>query len=489
MSRATLVATLTASPSAEALRRIAGSVDLLEVRADLVPEIDPADLRADFPGKLLYTLRSRDEGGRFGGSLLERQTLLEGAASRFDLIDLEAERDLDPHLLARVSPDRRVLSWHGPAGELEELQERFEAMAETPAVLYKLVPAARRSGQDLLPLRLLAEIRRRDVTAFATGPTGTWTRLVAPRLGAPWVYGSLDDEEAAPGQLPVERLIRDYGLPALPEVQRLCGVVGAPVLHSLSPRLHNRAYRELDLPYLYLPFHVEEFGEFWLEVVEDGFLEDAGMPLVGLSVTTPHKTAALAVAGAASPLAETLNAANTLDLREGVWEAENTDVEGVIKALEARGIAVEGLRAVVVGAGRAGRAAAFGLQRGRADVLVANRSEERGREVADLLEIPFLPLEDLDPASFDLVVHATSLGRNPGDEAPVDPDSLREDAILVELVYGAEPTALERRARERGLTVIDGREVLVAQALAQFRLFTGREIPIELGRRILELGS
>ncbi|MDX1631202.1 MAG: type I 3-dehydroquinate dehydratase [Thermoanaerobaculia bacterium] len=479
---------MTSRPESGDLERIAGSADVLEVRADLTPDLDPDSLRDRFPGRLLYTLRSREEGGRFSGDLLERQTLLEGASHSFDLIDLEAERDLDPHLLAQIAPRRRVLSWHGDPAPVDALVERLEEMSETPAAVYKLVPGARRSGQELLPLRLLAEVERRDVIAFATGPIGTWSRLVAPRLGAPVVFGSVG-EAAAPGQPSLKDLILDHALPELYPADRLCGLVGDPVDHSLSPRLHNGAYRSLGLPYLYLPFHVEEFGEFWLEVVEDDFLAEIGLPLVGLSVTTPHKTAALAVAGVASPLADRLNAANTLDLRDGVWEAENTDVEGVTRALEEREIPVEGRSAVVVGAGRAGRAAAFGLARKGAETTIANRSRERGRTVAELLDLPFVSLEELDPGEFEIVVHATSLGRQPGDEVPVDPAALRTDGILVELVYGAGPTLLEREARERGVTVVDGREVLVAQALRQFQLFTGREIPISLGREILEMAS
>lgn len=476
---------MTSPPAPEALERVAETVDVLEVRADLTPEPDLDALRAWFPGRILYTLRSEAEGGRFSGDLLERQTLLEGASHRFDLIDLEAERDLDPHLLAQIPPRKRVLSWHGGPASVESLVERLEAMAETPAALYKLIPRARRSGQELAPLRLLAEVERRDVVAFAAGPVATWSRLVAPRLGAPWIFGSLGDEEGAPGQPVLEELILDHGLPDLLPADRLCGVVGNPVDHSLSPRLHNGAYRRLGLPFLYVPFHVEEFGEFWLEVVEDGFLAEIGLPLVGLSVTTPHKSAALAVAGVSSPLADKLNAANTLDLRDGVWEAENTDVEGVSRALEEREIPVEGRSAVVVGAGRAGRAAAFGLSRSGAETVIANRSEDRGREVAELLDLPFVPLDELEPGEFEIVVHATSLGREPGDEAPIDPTALRADGVLVELVYGAGPTVLERKARERGITVVDGREVLVAQALGQFRLFTGREISIRLGREIV----
>src|SRR4030095_3950665 len=124
----------------------------------------------------------------------------------------------------------------------------------------------------------------------------------------------------------------------LPPASVLAGLAGNPVGHSLSPRLHNAAYRALGLPRLYLPFHVESFGDFWLEVVESGSLDVLGLPLTGLSVTAPFKEAALAMAGASSPLAERVQSANTLLLNDGVWEAETTDPEGVVQTLLARGI-------------------------------------------------------------------------------------------------------------------------------------------------------
>ena len=144
------------------------------------------------------------------------------------------------------------------------------------------------------------------------------------------IYGSVTEMPAAAGQPSIVRLQRDFGLPDMPGVERLNGLVGYPVEHSLSPALHNGLYRQLGLPALYLPFHVEAFGDFWLDIVESGSLQVLGFDLRGLSVTAPHKAAALAVAGAASPLAETVGAANTLTCNEGVWEAENTDPEGIM---------------------------------------------------------------------------------------------------------------------------------------------------------------
>lgn len=482
---ATLVATLTSTPPVDGFEEELADVAWLEVRADLVGDLPPEPLRARFGGKLLYTLRSRSEGGAWEGSAERRKRRLLDAAERFDLIDLEASRDLAPDLLKAIPPQKRVISWHGPAANLGGLQAVFEKMSAADALLYKLVPTASHSGEEIPPLLLLDSLKRRDVAAFAAGPVGAWTRLVAPRLGAPVIYGALGEIPGAPGQISLRRLREDFGLPALPPVQKLFGVVGNPVLHSLSPRLHNTAYRELGLPFLYLPFHVESFGDFWLEIVEGGALEQIGMPLRGLSVTTPHKEAALAVAAAPSPRAELIGAANTLVNPQEVWEAETTDPEGVVLPLKARGIDLARRRAAVVGAGGAGRAAAEGLAVAGAQVTLVNRSLEKGERAAGLLKLPFIPLDEFQPSAFDLIVHATSLGRSPGDPLPFSVDDLRPGTVVVDLVYKDEPTPLLAAAAARGLTVVDGREALVYQALGQFRWMTGREMPLATALRIV----
>ncbi|MFY9823887.1 MAG: type I 3-dehydroquinate dehydratase [Thermoanaerobaculia bacterium] len=489
-NRATLVATVTALPegglASLAASALAG-VEWLEVRGDLVGDLDPAALRF-FPGKLLYTLRSRAEGGSFEGPPERRQRRLIDAAARYDLVDLEAARDLSPEVLAAVPAESRVLSWHGPAADLEALKATFERMASIPARLYKLVPTATQPGEELPPLQLLQSLGRRDVIAFSTGASGAWTRFLAPRLGAPVVYGALGEVAGAPGQISIERLRTDYGLPELPPVEVLFGIVGHLVARSLSPRIHNGAYRSLGIPALYLAFDTETFGDFWLEVVENGMLEALGFPLRGLSVTTPFKEAALALAGAESPLAGLIGAANTLLWNQGVWEAEATDTDGVVLPLQDRGIAFDGLKAAVVGAGGAGRSAAEGLKKAGAQVTIFNRGPERGQAAGERLKIPFLPLAELDPGQFGLLVNSTSLGRGADDPLPFDVDRLRPGTVVIDLVYLLDrPTRLLTEAAARGAAVIDGREVLMDQARGQFRLMTGRELPLDLARRAVGL--
>ncbi len=486
--RATLIATLTHLPSDADLDRLAGQADVLEMRADLLGDLPAERLRARFPGRLLYTLRSRNEGGAGESSPDKRRMRIAEASAGYDLVDLESERDLAAGLLSAIAPERRILSWHGGPTPLPGLAARLERMLGAPAFLYKLVPTAQQPGDAFAPLQLLVHAGRRDVAAFASGLPGVWTRLVAPRLGAPVVYGSAGETPAAPGPLSIAKLRGDYGLPALPPVEALFGIVGNPVFHSLSPRLHNGCYQTLGVPALYLPFHVDGFGDFWLEVVEGAVFDEIGLPLRGLSVTAPHKEAALAVAGASSPLAERIGAANTLIFRDGVWEAESTDPEGVALPIRARGVEVKGKNAAVIGAGGAGRSAAVGLAAAGAHVTLVNRNEAKGRLVADELHFAFAPLDGFDPSGFDILVQATSLGRKDDEPLPFAVENIRPGTVVIDLVYRAETlesTPLLAAAMARGALAIDGREVLLSQALGQFRGMTGREMPIDLARELL----
>lgn len=488
-TQALIVATLTEAPSEELLAQLSSSTDVLEVRDDLIRGLDPDWLRAAFSGQLLYTLRSREEGGRSESSRERRHQRIAAAARHFDLIDLEVQRDISPDLLSAIQPGQRILSWHGPAASLASLQEILAQMSQQPARYYKIIPGADQPRQEMAPLALLHSAQRADLIAFASGSIGTWTRLIAPRMGAPVVYGAASGIPGAPGQLTVERLLRDFDLPRVSQVREIFGLVGSGIDHSLSPRLHNHFYRQLGLPYLYLPFEVQAFGDFWLEVVESGAFEELGFHLRGLSVTSPYKRIASAVGGACSPLVEWLGSANTLVCREGgVWEAESTDGEGVTIPLRAHLGSVEDENAVVIGAGGAGRAAVVALKTMGAKVTLVNRGEENGRRAARDLRVPFRSLEGFDPGETRILVHATPLGRALEDPLPISPGLLAKDAVVLDLVYQtATPTRLVQETRAAGRHAIDGREVLAAQAVTQFRLMTGHEMRFEEARQVVGL--
>jgi shikimate dehydrogenase len=212
-----------------------------------------------------------------------------------------------------------------------------------------------------------------------------------------------------------------------------------------------------------------------------------GMPaqrFVGANVTVPHKLAALAVADEASAAARDIGAANTLSFTDGRIEAENTDAPGLVAAL---GIALDGVRALVLGAGGSARAAIWALVNEGAEVRVWNRTAEKAARLAAELGAAVANLDD-EPAGADrVIVNATTVGMAQASETPgptlkalpIDADAVTHDNVVVDLVYGSVETELVRLARERGARVVDGLEVLVHQGAASLRLWTGSDPPLE----------
>lgn len=448
----------------------------LEIRADVTGDLEPAWLRQRFGGSLLYVLRNADTATR-------RQRLLHAARAGYDLIELVAE-DLVPELLDAIPPHRRVLAWYGAAAGLAPLRVRWRQLAEHEARVYRLVPHARTPGDELDALRLLRQLGRRDVVAYAEGQAAMWTRAVAPQLGSPCVFGSTGDDGVDEGVPSVAQLIADYGFPSVSPADELFAIAGNPVYRSLSPRLHNAAFRALGRRALYVPLHVRRFGVFWRELVQSGALDELGLPLNAMCVVSPHKEVAICAASDRTPVVQRARSSNFFVRNSGGWTADTTDPEGVIVTLRERGVDVRSQSVAVVGCGGSGRAVAAAFQAAGAEVTLVNRGFDRGSLAMHLLRLPFLPLAGFSAGRFSIVVNATPVGRD-GAATPFAVGDLREDAVVVDLVYGREPTPLVASRRAAGLLAIDGTEVLMTQARAQFRLMTGAEMPEALARQVL----
>lgn len=469
MADAILVATLetTRLPVEAQLALMPASVSWVEVRGDRVGDLEPAAWRRAFAGQWLYTL---------GGPAPARRHRLRRAAERYDLVTLESPHDLRPEVLDAVPPERRLLLWRGPAHDLADLRAHFDAMAAVPARCYKLVVEARDVTDGLLPLQLLQALGRDDVVAYADGSPGFWSRMLAPYLGAPFVFGTLADVPAEASEPALSRLIQDYGLPALPPLEAVYGIVGHPVAHSLSPRMHNAAYRQHGLPARYVPFETYAFDRFWAGLVESRALEALGWPLRGLTVVSPFKEMAQQMPLVHSPETERSCSSNLFIRQNGRWHAETTDPIGALQPLRDRGVQVAGAQAAIVGCGGSGRAIAAALDQAGARVTLVNRSPARGEAAEAMLGLPFVPLADFSAERFDVVVNATPVGRD-GQEPPFPAETLAPHAAVIDLVYGTKPTPLVARAHAQGQVVIEGRDVLLVQVRRQFGLMTGHEMP------------
>ncbi len=474
MKRATVVATIDRPISASALAALPREVEWLEVRAD----VDPRWLRQHFDGRLLYAARDVHDCE----PCIREQRILD-AARDYDFVEIE-ERDLSPIVLDAIPASRRVIAWHGAAAASGELAATLARLSQHAARFYRIAMRAERAGDELAPLQLLHAALRSDVVAYAEGPIGTWTRIVALQLGAPLVLGSVADEIECDGVPSVEQLITDYGLPVVHEAMELFAIAGNPVYRSLSPRLHNAAFRALQRAALYVAFHVPDFDPFWQSIVASGALDALGLPLRAICVVSPHKEIALASTKSKTYFVQQAASTNFMvrDAGHG-WTADTTDPEGVMLTLRERGVEPAKQRVAVVGCGGSGRAIASALSQSGADVTLVNRGLDRGALAVRLLQLPFVPLSKFSADDFTIVINATPLGRD-GESMPFVVDPSRKDAVVIDLVYGSTPTPLVASARMAGQVTIDGVDVLLAQVRSQFRLMTGEEMPDGIANQV-----
>ena len=259
---------------------------------------------------------------------------------------------------------------------------------------------------------------------------------------------------------------------------RVAGVIGSPIRHSLSPVLHNAAFRALDMDWAFLAFDVPE-GE-----AETAVAGARALGIEGLSVTMPHKAAVIPALDRLTPAAERLGAVNTISRRGPQLVGDSTDGAGFIDALRLdEGFDPAGKTCLVLGAGGAARAVVLALaDAGAADVVVVNRTAERAEAAAALAGERGRTGKPEEAAGADLIVNATPVGMvgSPAaEQSALDAAWLGAGQVVVDLVYHPPVTPLLAQARASGAVAVNGLGMLIHQAAHAFRLWTGQEPPLE----------
>jgi shikimate dehydrogenase len=252
----------------------------------------------------------------------------------------------------------------------------------------------------------------------------------------------------------------------------LAGVLGFPVGHSRSPAMMNAAFGELGLDWRYvrLPLAPDLFDATVRALPASGF--------VGANVTIPHKVAAHDLAAELTEAAAAIGAVNTLSFADGGIAGDNTDAGGLIDALD---MDLDGVSALVLGAGGTGRAAVWALREAGADVAIWNRTAERAAELAAEFGVRHAPA----PEPARVLINVTSLGMR-GEDLPaqVGLDAVAPE-VVADVVYGSEPTPLSRWAEQRGARVVEGLEMLLRQGARSFERWTGQPAPLDVMRDAL----
>lgn len=465
----------TSVPAAQnAADRVEAAADAIEFRLDALARVDPVALFAGRRKPTIAACPLAAHGGRFSGTAEEALTRLRDAA-RAGASCVDVDWRLADRPLELPATCRRIVSLHRDEGMPDDPNAvvRFLRSLAGTGDFVKFVPRADTLRDALELARLTAEGEGR-VFAFATGPAALLSRVLAVCAGAPWVYAApAAGSEAAPGQPPLAELRGILPPRSGSRTTAVYGVVGNPIGHSLSPLVHNIAFRMLGLDAVFLAFEPNTFEELWDGAQRLPFFR-------GFSVTAPFKEDALRCADLADDAVRAIVAANTLVRGESGWRALNTDDEGAADALE---FGMEekllGKTVLVLGTGGAARAVAAGVRRRGARVVLAGRHAAKAERLARHFLAESVAWEMVADVAYDVLVHCTPVGQWPeGGRSPIDAEAIRPGSWVMDAVVRPMETELARQARARQARFLPGVNWFLFQAARQVRLFTGAEAPL-----------
>lgn len=469
-------------------------VRFVELRLDYLRK-DPQLFRL-FPKRptaVLATVRRKEDGGIWRGSEDERRKLLRSViAEGIEYVDLEI--DVAPEI-PRFGKTKRVVSYHN----MEETPENLDAIRQEmidrcdPDVV-KIAVTPKCIGDVFRVVDFLkrANAGKKKGTpptiAFAMTEYGFFSRILGKKYGAPYTYAGFSTARVLAPGLPYYKTLRDeYRYDEIDSETEIFGVIADPVGHSLSPMIHNLSFAAQKMNRVYLPFRVapEDLNEF---------VDRAGeINLKGLSVTIPHKVEIIKKLTQLDPAVELIDACNTVAFDGYNRFGYNTDYLAAVLSIETamggtpgQPSPLEGTSALVLGAGGAGKALAYGLQSRGARVVLTDRTEEKGEKVAKQIGCEFCRWEERGGYVVQVVANCTSVGMFPNiDESPMEKSMLRGGTVVFDAVYNPETTYLLRMAREKGCATVSGVEMFVGQACLQFKLFTGAKASASYMRKLV----
>lgn len=519
-----------ARPWAEQIAAAAAlGADMIELRADVADKeliaaaINAVKAARKLDGQQLLTMvtiRPRWEGGLCDLGDDDRVRLFEHALGcGADFLDIELQAIEQSARLRQAVAGwfngqagtsqngcaQLVVSAHDFSGVPMDLPQRLRRLqAVSQAAWLKMVFLARSLADAIRALELYGVHARQDarpLLSLAMGEMGAITRLLAGKFGAPYNFAALPDVAgSAPGQLALPVLRETYGVQRHDAATRVFGVAGWPVGHSISPAIHNAGFAAVDFNGCYIPLPIEPDYRVFVQTT-DALRACAGLHFGGCSVTIPHKENALRYARerglTVEPAAEAVGAANTLLFSQANRPGRclNTDIEGIRAALAgAKPPVPAGQRAAVFGAGGAARAVVYALKEMNWRVTVFNRTAARGAELVqamggDSMALGSKSLDDFKPAEFGLLVNCTPVGMHPNINASPLPEgaAIMPGQLVFDTVYNPHETLLLRQARAAGAKMIYGLDMLLGQAMEQFKGFTGMAPPVEVMRKAAEM--
>ena len=469
---------------AEHERLAEDGVKLVELRLDFLRrEPDLNRLIPNRPTATIVTVRRQQDGGLWRESEDKRLMLLRTAiASEPEFIDLEVDIAQKIPVFGKT---KRIISYHNTETMPENLERLYLTMAGKNPYFIKIAVTPETLEEMFLFLNF---VRRKNeeakskgekgvrVIGICMGEMGKAARILSKRFAMPYTYATFSQERIiAPGLLVYKDLLDLYHYDKIDQDTKVFAVIGNPLGQSLSPLVHNRAFIDQDINAVYVPLQIEE------DDVPDIIRLAPELGLHGISVTIPHKVAIIDHLTKADQAVDRIGACNTVIFRQNERIGYNTDylasIGSIEKALDGNikdeESVLKNKNALVLGAGGAGKALAYGLVHRGAVVTIADVNPTTAVDLAKHLGCEYVKWDARESIEPEILVNCTPVGMYPNvDETPYPKSAVREHMLVFDAVYNPENTVLIRTARDRGCKVVSGVEMFVGQACYQFKLFT-----------------
>ena len=464
--------------------------DIVELRIDYIKDVDLKRLLEKRTKPVIVTNRPVREGGRFNGSEEDRISFLK-LAIRLGADFVDIEHNSIQHIRGTViraptGKTKLIVSYHNFRETPSDVTDIYKALSQSCADIVKIVTHANSITDNVRIYRLLQQSQI-PMISFCMGELGIISRILYKRFGSYLTFASLQvGKESAPGQISIHELLNTYQAQKQDKHSAIYGLIGNPVSHSISPIIHNTLFKEMNFNGIYVPFKVDNIGDF--------IREFRGLDVKGYSVTIPHKESVVNHLDEIDPIAKKIGAVNTIVNTGGQLVGFNTDCEAAIKVLEginqvsAKSLGetyLKGKKVTLVGAGGVARAIAFGLKERQAQITIINRNYERAQSLARDIGCLVRKFDETQALETDILINATPVGMFPKiNETPIDKNKLKPNMIVFDTIYNPIETKLLHDAKTQGCKTINGLSMFVHQAAAQFKLWTGQMPSVEIIEKI-----
>lgn len=497
MSRPLVCLTLTGKTlqeDFETLEKYRSYVDVAELRADFLDD-DERHLIKKFPNMAkmpcILTIRRKIDGGMFVEGEANRSVLFaralsfvdEDKAKNFAYVDFEDDFHVSSLQDAALAYGLRIIrSLHVMDGPVANLAQRLEKLRDSEFEIPKIAFMPHTLDDVRRVFEEAKNLKDNNHILIAMGPMGTPTRILGAKLKNFLTFTSPAETLAnipALGHLDPVTLCETFRFRSINDDTSIFGITGWPLVQTSSPELHNGGYEKHKMNSVYIPIRSQSFSEVL------NFADTVGVR--GLSVTIPHKEAALSSVNHAAAKARSIGACNTLVKdSDGIWNGYNTDVGGFTKSLlEFTGTKnLSRWRVAIIGAGGAARAVAYAIKELKGNACIFNRTLSKAKPIAEQYGFKYATLSednlDLLKKYNDLIVQTTSLGMNsrePSNEKndPIFFYDFTGKEMLFDLVYVPSVTPIMARASKAGCRFCNGYEMLRYQGYEQFKLFTDKD--------------